>query len=74
MASASASRLRRWDSFTEDFKDTVPSMIRISFIPSRILLISMPDRAAQVPLSMMATERFRRPWHSRSRRKSSMGV
>jgi len=33
-----------------------------------------PERAAQVPFSIRATERPRRPWQARSRRKFSIGV
>ena len=32
------------------------------------------ERAAQVPFSIRATERPRRPWQARSRRKFSIGV
>ena len=72
--SARASRLRRWASFTEDFSVTVPSMTRISFMVSRMPVMSRADWAAQVPFSIRATERPRRPWQARSRRKFSIGV
>ena len=74
MASAKDSSPRRWASLTEDFSVTVPSITRISFISSRSLVISIPERAAQVPFSIRATERPRRPWQARSRRKFSIGV